>query len=84
MDTKLKKGQLLSEEECQKALEEYGPHFKTDLGGSAIKDLIKSVDLEFMSKKLRKSLEGGGKSPEDKKKALRGADQKNQKKNQSD
>ena len=57
MDTKLKKGQLLSEEDCQKALEQYGPHFKTDMGGSAIRDLIKSVDLEFMAKKLRKSLE---------------------------
>ena len=57
MDTKLKKGQLLTEEEHERALQEYGPHFKVDMGGSAIRDLIKSVDIEFTAKKLRKSLE---------------------------
>ena len=57
MDTDLKKGQLLSEEEYVKALEEYGPHFKVDMGGTAIRDLIKSVDIEFMIKKLRKVLQ---------------------------
>ena len=57
MDTDLKKGQILSEDEYEKALQEYGPHFKVDMGGNAIRDLIKSVDYEFESKKLRKSLE---------------------------
>ena len=57
MDTKLKKGQLLAEEDYEKALEEYGPHFKVDIGGSAIRDLIKSIDIDFTVKKLRKSLE---------------------------
>ena len=57
MDTDLKKGQLLSEDDHEKAVQEYGPHFKVDMGGSAIRDLIKSIDVDFMSKKLRKTLE---------------------------
>ena len=57
MDTDLKKGQLLSEDENEKAIQEYGPHFKVGMGGSAIRDLIKSIDVEFMAKKLRKSLQ---------------------------
>jgi len=57
METDLKKGQILSEEEHEQALEDYGPHFKVDIGGSAIRDLIKSIDHEFEAKKLRKTLE---------------------------
>ena len=57
MDTGLKKGQLLSEDEHEKAAMEHGPHFKAAMGGSAIRDLIKSVDVDFTAKKLRKSLE---------------------------
>ncbi len=57
MDTDLTKGQLLSEDEYEKATQEYGPHFKVGMGGSAIRDLIKSVDIDFESKRLRKSLE---------------------------
>jgi len=57
METDLTKGQILSEEEHEKALQDYGPHFKVDIGGSAIRDLIKSIDYEFEAKKLRKTLE---------------------------
>ena len=57
MDTGLKKGQLLSEEDYDRALQEYGPHFKIGTGGGAVRDLIKSMDYEFEAKKLRKSLE---------------------------
>ena len=57
MDTELKKFQLLSEEEYDRAKQEYGPHFKVDIGGSAIRDLIKSIDVDFTAKQLRKSLE---------------------------
>ncbi|MCY4512658.1 MAG: hypothetical protein OXB86_03100 [Bdellovibrionales bacterium] len=56
-DTGLKKWQLLSENDHEKALDQYGPHFKVDMGGEAVRDMIKSLDLEFLSKKLRKSLE---------------------------
>ena len=57
MDTRLKKGQLLSEDAYEEALTEYGPHFQVDMGGSAVRDLIKSLDMEFTSIQLRKSLE---------------------------
>ena len=57
METDLEKGKILSEEEHEKALQDYGPHFKVDIGGSAIRDLIKSIDYEFEAKRLRKTLE---------------------------
>ena len=56
-DTDLKKWSLLSEENYEKARERYGPHFTVGMGGEAIRDMIKSLDLEFLSKKLRKALE---------------------------
>ena len=57
MDTDLKKGQLLSEEEYEKAKNDYGPHFTVNMGGEAVKELIKSIDVDFTIKKLRKILE---------------------------
>ena len=57
METDLEKGKTLSEEEYEKALQDYGPHFKVDIGGSAIRDLIKSIDYEFEAQRLRKTLE---------------------------
>ena len=56
-DTKLKKWQLLTQGNHEKALEEFGPHFQVGMGGEAVKEMIKSVDLEYLSKKLRKDLE---------------------------
>ncbi len=56
LDTGLKKGQILTEDDYEKAQEKYGPHFKVDMGGTAIKQLIKDVDLEFTAKQLRQSL----------------------------
>lgn len=56
IDTELEKGQLLSEEEYQEALEQYGPHFTVSTGGEAIRDLLKALDLDYISRKLRKEL----------------------------
>ncbi|MGI9548927.1 MAG: DNA-directed RNA polymerase subunit beta', partial [Bdellovibrionales bacterium] len=56
LDTDLKKGQILTEDDYEKAQEKYGPHFKVDLGGTAVKQLIKDVDLEMTAKQLRQSL----------------------------
>lgn len=56
LDTKLKKHQLLSEENYNKALNEYGPQFKVGTGGAAVFDMIKAVDLELLTKELRQSL----------------------------
>ena len=55
-ETELKKGQLLSELEYQNAQARYGPHFVVSTGGSAIHTLLKDLDLEFLSRKLRKQL----------------------------
>ena len=55
-DTKLKKWQLLTEDSYEKALEEYGPHFGIGIGGEAVRNMIKSVDMDFLSRKLRKEL----------------------------
>ena len=55
-DTDLKKGQLLSESEYQEAQVQYGPHFTAGIGGEAVRDLLKDLDLEFLSRKLRKQL----------------------------
>ena len=41
----------------KKPLDQYGPHFDVGMGGEAVRDMIKSLDLEFLSKKLRKALE---------------------------
>ena len=56
LDTPLKKGDLLTEEAYLQAQEEHGPHFKVSTGGEAVRDLLKSLDLDYMSRKLRKEL----------------------------
>ena len=40
MDTDLKKWQLLSEEGYEQAVEKYGPHFRAEMGGGAVKEKI--------------------------------------------
>ena len=55
-ETDLLKGQLLSEAEYQAAQLKYGPHFTVSIGGEAIRDLLKELDLEFLSRKIRKEL----------------------------
>ena len=57
MDTTLKKWQLLTEDDYEKAIEEFGPHFETSMGGTAVRDMIKSLDLDFLAQKLRQNLE---------------------------
>ena len=55
--TDLQKSQLLSEAEYQEAQLKYGPHFTVSIGGEAIRDLLKELDLEFLSRKIRKELQ---------------------------
>ena len=57
LETKLEKHQLLTEEAYHQALEEYGPQFKAAIGGEAIRDMLKSLDLDYISRKLRKELQ---------------------------
>lgn len=56
MDTPLQEGQVLPEEAYQNALSEYGPNFKAAMGGDAIRDILRKVDPEFLSRKLRLEL----------------------------
>ena len=55
--TKLTKKQLLTEEEYQKALEEYGDNaFEAKIGAEAIRDLLINIDLKAEKEKLRNLL----------------------------
>lgn len=56
-ETDLQKGQLLSEAEYQEAQLKHGPHFTASIGGEAIRDLLKELDLEFLSRKIRRELQ---------------------------
>jgi DNA-directed RNA polymerase subunit beta' len=56
MDTKLLEGQVLSEEAYQNALDEFGPNFKSGMGGESIIEMLRKVDPEYLSRKLRMEL----------------------------
>jgi DNA-directed RNA polymerase subunit beta' len=53
METPLEEGQVLNEEAYQAALQEYGPNFKAGMGGESVRELLRKVDAEFLSRKLR-------------------------------
>jgi DNA-directed RNA polymerase subunit beta' len=53
----LKKKELLTEEKYQEALSKYGVNFKAKIGAEAILDLLKELDLDTYSRKLRRDLE---------------------------
>jgi len=57
--TNLKKGQLLAEAEYHEVLEEYSGDFKASIGAEAIKELLKEIDLDKVSKAVRKNIEKG-------------------------
>ncbi len=56
-DAPLKKKQLLSEEEVHRLKKEYKENLKVDIGASAIKELLKELELDKICKKLRKEYE---------------------------
>jgi len=56
IETTLEEGQVLPEEAYQNALNEFGPNFKAMMGGEAVKELLRKVDPEFLSRKLRLEL----------------------------
>ncbi len=56
METTLEEGQVLSEEAYQTALNDFGPNFKSGMGGEAVRELLRKVDPEFLSRKLRKEI----------------------------
>jgi DNA-directed RNA polymerase subunit beta' len=56
METTLEEGQVLSEEAYQNALNEFGPNFKASMGGDGIREMLRKIDPEFLSRKLRLEL----------------------------
>jgi DNA-directed RNA polymerase subunit beta' len=56
IETTLEEGQILTEEAYQNALAEFGPNFKAAMGGDAVRDILRKVDVEFLSRKLRLDL----------------------------
>ena len=56
-ETKLKKGQLLTEEQYRREIEKFGPgSFKADMGAEAIREIISKLDLVSLAKELREEL----------------------------
>ncbi|WAM34420.1 DNA-directed RNA polymerase subunit beta' [Caldicellulosiruptor morganii] len=53
----LEKKQILSEKEYRELKEKYGDRFKAGMGAEAIKELLKEIDLDKLSKELREELE---------------------------
>jgi len=53
LETTLEEGQVLSEEAYQSALNEFGPNFKAGMGGESVRDLLRKIDPEYLSRKLR-------------------------------
>jgi DNA-directed RNA polymerase subunit beta' len=56
METTLEESQVLTEEAYQNALNEFGPNFKAGMGGDAVRDMLRKIDPEYLSKKLRMDL----------------------------
>ncbi|MDP2938799.1 MAG: DNA-directed RNA polymerase subunit beta' [Candidatus Omnitrophota bacterium] len=56
-DTPLKPKELLSEDKYQECLAKYGQSFKAKIGAEAVSELLKSLDLNALCKKLRKEME---------------------------
>ncbi len=59
-DTPLQFKQLLTEEEYKKYRAEYGNAFKAGMGAEAIRELLKGLDLEALSKELKDKISSTG------------------------
>ncbi len=57
--TKYRKKQLLREEEYRKAVADGGTDFRANIGAEAVKELLEEIDLDKLSKSIRKSIEKG-------------------------
>lgn len=55
-DTPLQKGQVVTDIEYEEYLQKYGNKFKVEMGAEAIKELLSEINLEELSKGLRKEL----------------------------
>ncbi len=57
METTLEEGQVLGEDDYNTALNEFGPNFKADIGGTAVLELLRKIDVEYLGRKLRIDIE---------------------------
>jgi DNA-directed RNA polymerase subunit beta' len=53
METNLEEGGVLTEEGYQEALNKFGPNFKAGMGGESVRELLRKIDPEYLSRKLR-------------------------------
>ncbi|MBI4825264.1 MAG: DNA-directed RNA polymerase subunit beta' [Nitrospirae bacterium] len=56
-DTKLKEKDLLTDEEFRKKTQELGDTFKAGIGAEAVRELLRTIDLDALSKELRKKIQ---------------------------
>ncbi len=71
-DTALEKGEVLTEERYYELLEEYGDDaFSCGMGGEAVLELLKEVDVHAMSEELRVEMKGSTSEAKRKKSAKR-------------
>jgi DNA-directed RNA polymerase subunit beta' len=69
--TPLKRGQLLTEEDYLNKVEEFGDDFAAMMGAEAVRELLKSLDVNREIEKLRQELESTGSDTKIKKLAKR-------------
>jgi len=55
-DTPLKQHELLTEERYQEALKQYGGKFTAKMGGEAVQEILKEVDLDKLTAKLQRQV----------------------------
>ncbi len=56
LETSLQAGEILSEEQYKKAIEKYGGAFKTSMGGAAVRELLRRIDIKTLSHQLREEI----------------------------
>ena len=70
--TELKRMELLSEDQYQEALETHGPEdFAAGMGGEAVRDLLKQIDVVALSEELRADMKAANSEAKRKKLAKR-------------
>ncbi|HPQ81030.1 MAG TPA: DNA-directed RNA polymerase subunit beta' [bacterium] len=55
-NTTLTEGEILNEQAYREKLDEFGPTFQVGMGGEVVRDILKKIDLDELSKRLRKEL----------------------------
>jgi DNA-directed RNA polymerase subunit beta' len=69
-NTELKEGEVVPESKYQKLRSDFANKFSAGIGGEVVRDMLRKIDLQELTKKLRKEL-GATKSEATKKKVAR-------------